>query len=761
MEKRTSKGIVFLIAWLVMAGLLLSVHAGSADDTRLPARLAYSADSEKTPGNTPKNAEKDQVKPAERSEDVPKLDPSLPDVPPEKPKRKNQPPQINSVVIYPDQDSIVAGYPTLTHNLMPAYATVTVNASDPDGDYPLRYDMRSSGRAKKLPNDHLNVAYIPGNKPSINDKGTTYIHIQVIDSRGAKSRIVSRAIAILDPYDDDFNEKYKRNVNKFNSNGYLRDGFLSTPRVISRSEETQGSASTAHILDSPAPWRNGLVQQCVRDYLNQVAFPVEDRLEPGRYTHIDEWGRILGPNLKAHGGVDGNWDNPTHFVWSQYDTRRATLRYGTSLRDYVADCVAGLVPRAASAAEPPLTVSVGPGLVTGEDAHDAFEALRRSNTVMFSDMEDIPTGVHTSLRVAGIAVSLQTTTIRYPLPVKSAPADTPVAVLPYSFVKAPANHRMMGVQSSHIPDGQSKFELTFSTPIGHVGLMRNWNTNSLTRFYNEAGTLLAEHRNTTNHEFVGYVADRPENRVHRIEFDGLPSQPTSRSNKLYQVGEVDDLYIETQARQEPASAAAAPPTPAPEKTLTPKPAQVASGSRGGGGISLDAVYRGLDADRVGSMNRASPDGRMDGHFTLTLDTGGEEKEVNIIMVQSARDDGQPSHLRWDTMPGGHWILGVYRDGRRLNPTDTFLKDKVRGLASYEVYGNAEDAQWFRGGSNFRVTVRFKDRQEVVAFARVRGGQQGGTQAAGEVTLTAVFRGMGPDRVGTWSRGTPNLSQSHR
>ena len=137
----------------------------------------------------------------------------------------------------------------------------------------------------------------------------------------------------------------------------------------------------------------------------------------------------------------------------------------------------------------------------------------------------------------------RTTEFRYPLPPKRAPKGTPVIVLPYSYVSEPANHRLMGANPGEIPDGQAKYELVFSEPASHVGLMRIWLTCSLTRFYNEAGELLAEHRNTENHEFVGYVADGPENRVKKVEFDGVRQEPKSKTNKLFQIGSVDDLYV--------------------------------------------------------------------------------------------------------------------------------------------------------------------------------------------------------------------------
>ncbi|MGD8684781.1 MAG: hypothetical protein PVG27_12605 [Chloroflexota bacterium] len=193
------------------------------------------------------------------------------------------------------------------------------------------------------------------------------------------------------------------------------------------------------------------------------------------------------------------------------------------------------------------TLGIGPGLVTGPDARAAFDGLRADGLVAFTDFENVPTGLHRKLTLDGpdgdVTIRLRTTEIRYPLPVRKARKNTPVAVLPYDFVSAPDNHRLMGVQATKLPDGQSRYELVLSPPMSHVGLLRMWSTDSLTRFYNRAGTLLAEHRNTTNHEFVGYVADRPENRVARIEFDGVRSDPKSKSNKLYQVGEVDDLYL--------------------------------------------------------------------------------------------------------------------------------------------------------------------------------------------------------------------------
>jgi hypothetical protein len=209
----------------------------------------------------------------------------------------------------------------------------------------------------------------------------------------------------------------------------------------------------------------------------------------------------------------------------------------------LAEC-GGVVTRPEPSAAAP---RIGPGLVTGPDAREAFEALRRESLVTFVDFERVPTGPQDQMKLdgpaAGITVKMRSTEFRYPLPLRPAPAGTPVIVLPHGFVSEPPNHRLMGSNPGGIPDGQARYKLVFSRPVSHVGLLRMWNTYSLTRFYNGSGELLAEHRNASNQEFVGYVADGPEDRVKTIELDGVPEQPDDSSNKLYQVGEVDDLYV--------------------------------------------------------------------------------------------------------------------------------------------------------------------------------------------------------------------------
>jgi hypothetical protein len=247
---------------------------------------------------------------------------------------------------------------------------------------------------------------------------------------------------------------------------------------------------------------------------------------------------------------------------------------GTVMLALLAGTGAATLPipaRAADADQPVFeTPGVGPGLIVGDAAKQGFEGLRNDGVISFTDFEDVPTGLHRRLDVRGpggdFEIGLRTTLMRWPWPPRHL-KGAPVAMLPYDFVAEPANHRLMGTtryeepgfRSEYLPDGQSRFELTIDPPASHVGLFRPWHTNSLTRFYRGDGTLIEEHRNTTNHEFVAYVAAKPEDRVRRIEFDGIPEQPDDETNRLFQVGQVDDLYVGNGRAEAEAASAVLPP----------------------------------------------------------------------------------------------------------------------------------------------------------------------------------------------------------
>ena len=177
-------------------------------------------------------------------------------------------------------------------------------------------------------------------------------------------------------------------------------------------------------------------------------------------------------------------------------------------------------------------------LVYGPSARALFETLAAQAGDTRFDFNTVPAGPMAPLTAGGVTVTARTTLQRYPSVVT---VDYPVSVIPFDFVTTtPSGTReLTGTRSaSGLPDGQSRYEIRLSVPQRRAGVQRNWNTNSLTRFYNAAGTLLAEHQNTTGREFVGYLAanDEEGSRVARIECDGL------LAGGGYQVGNTDDLF---------------------------------------------------------------------------------------------------------------------------------------------------------------------------------------------------------------------------
>lgn len=95
------------------------------------------------------------------------------------------------------------------------------------------------------------------------------------------------------------------------------------------------------------PWLDASVQVCTREYLQNIVLRMENEIrkwentglpeskQNALFTSIDDWGRLLNQYITATGGVDGSWDNPTHYVWSAYNKPASTSRYGRTVEYYV------------------------------------------------------------------------------------------------------------------------------------------------------------------------------------------------------------------------------------------------------------------------------------------------------------------------------------------------------------------------------------------------------------------------------------------
>ncbi len=135
-------------------------------------------------------------------------------------------------------------------------------------------------------------------------------------------------------------------------------------------------------------------------------------------------------------------------------------------------------------------------------------------------------------------------------------------------------------------------------------------------------------------------------------------------------------------------------------------------------VRLRALYYGMGKDMVGTGRQATPDGKEDARFRVVLDTEGDPRMVKEILLQSSDSFGIPTGIQaWDTRPGSFWILGVFRAGERLNPTDLGISDRVRGRIEYDLYANPGS---FLPGDHFLVTVRFAEGDEVSAHVEIPG-----------------------------------------
>ena len=95
------------------------------------------------------------------------------------------------------------------------------------------------------------------------------------------------------------------------------------------------------------PWLDSRVQACTREYLQNIVLYVANARRKWEntgkrksqqqplFTSIDDWGRLLNQYITASGGVDGNWDNPTHFVWSEFNKPTAQNLCGRTVEYYV------------------------------------------------------------------------------------------------------------------------------------------------------------------------------------------------------------------------------------------------------------------------------------------------------------------------------------------------------------------------------------------------------------------------------------------
>jgi hypothetical protein len=177
------------------------------------------------------------------------------------------------------------------------------------------------------------------------------------------------------------------------------------------------------------------------------------------------------------------------------------------------------------------------GLVYGPDAMDLFEDLYGSLGGAYLSFDDVPAGTNLMPGADPWSVGARFASIIYTNGQPFGPEHVEVSNRHHAIQHG---NSLVG---SPFPfgsdDARVGYEIRFDETQGRVGMERVWNTFSVTRFYNAAGDLLAEHVNTVSTEFVGWFAEAADgsDRVARVVLDGNLHQ-NSR-----QVGHTDDLYF--------------------------------------------------------------------------------------------------------------------------------------------------------------------------------------------------------------------------
>jgi len=202
-----------------------------------------------------------------------------------------------------------------------------------------------------------------------------------------------------------------------------------------------------------------------------------------------------------------------------------------------------LIPALLAALTPPATAQT---IVYGPAARTAFEGFVLNNGDKFLDFNSLNPGLalDTELQISHGLIFAST------IQTNGGPIVPPHNVYVTSTsVGGNATTKIVGTPFvGGSDDGRVGYEITFTTPQARAGLQRIWQAgNSVTRFYNQEGTLLATHFNTVGSEFVAYLADfgNTSTWVARIQMDGLVSGGSR------QVGYSDDLFYGFSAIPEP------------------------------------------------------------------------------------------------------------------------------------------------------------------------------------------------------------------
>ncbi len=166
------------------------------------------------------------------------------------------------------------------------------------------------------------------------------------------------------------------------------------------------------------------------------------------------------------------------------------------------------------------------------------------------------------------------------------------------------------------------------------------------------------------------------------------------------------------------------------------------------------VYKGLDADRVGSGGNIRADGVQDAHFVLTLKLSSPA-QVRSLKLQLTDRQGNLLDAYYQSKDYGYaWILGVYQGRQMLNPVPSNNLGVQIGTVTYDLFAN--DSGVFQQGAVFRLDIETSQGNESTLITIGNAGEQEKREPVPKKTYTyanidrVLFRGFDADKVGSWS-----------
>jgi hypothetical protein len=137
---------------------------------------------------------------------------------------------------------------------------------------------------------------------------------------------------------------------------------------------------------------------------------------------------------------------------------------------------------------------------------------------------------------------------------------------------------------------------------------------------------------------------------------------------------------------------------------------------------IEVSFLGIGEDKVGTGFQTHPNGDPDGHFRVILRNGSAVQQVTGIWLHTSDERGRPVSstrpAQWWSTTGRGWILGVERNGKRLNQWDRKVDDVVSGDVEYDVF--VDGSAWFkRPGQYFTVGVELANGSVLSSTIRIR------------------------------------------